>query len=215
MPFDVIKAKCAPYLKRGKPSHRPAMQNLSDYQIVQAYGAEYRGVVQYYLLAGDVWRLARLRWGAETSLLKTLAAKHKSTVSKMAARHKAKIPTRHGLRTCMEAHVQRDGKPPLVARFGGISLVRNNDAILTDRIPQQVPYPRKELIVRLRARHCELCGNKSTVQVHQVRKLASLGDPGTGPPRWAALMATMRRKTLIVCRTCHNVIHQQPVVNTA
>jgi hypothetical protein len=58
VPFDAIKAKCAPYLQCGKPSHRPAMHNLSDYQILQAYGAEYRGVVQYYLLAGDVWRLA-------------------------------------------------------------------------------------------------------------------------------------------------------------
>ena len=39
--------------------------------------AEYRGIVQYYLLAGDAWRLARLRWVAETSMLKTLAAKQK------------------------------------------------------------------------------------------------------------------------------------------
>ena len=31
---------------------------------------------EYHLLAGDVHRLNRLRWVMETSLLKTLAAKH-------------------------------------------------------------------------------------------------------------------------------------------
>ena len=58
--------------------------NLDDLPIISIYGAEYRGIVQYYLLAGDVWRLNRLRWAAETSMLKTLAAKHHSTVAKTA-----------------------------------------------------------------------------------------------------------------------------------
>ena len=93
VPRDVIKAKRAPYRRHGKPWHRTAMQNLDDYDIVRTYGAEYRGIVQYYLLAADVWRLDRLRWNAETSMLKTLAAKHQSTVAKIAAKHKAKIET--------------------------------------------------------------------------------------------------------------------------
>ena len=76
VPPDVIKAKCAPYRQHGKPWHRPQLQNLPDYDIVRIYGAEYRGVVNYYLLAQDVWRLHTLRWNAETSMLKTLAAKH-------------------------------------------------------------------------------------------------------------------------------------------
>jgi hypothetical protein len=74
VPLDVIKAKRAPYRRRGKPWHRPAMQNLDDYDIVKAYGAEYRGIVQYYLLATDVWRFTALRWDAQTSMLKTLGA---------------------------------------------------------------------------------------------------------------------------------------------
>ena len=66
-------------------------------------------------------------------MFKTLAAKHQSTVTKMAAKHKAKIETPHGLRTCYEARIERTGKQPLVARFGGIPLVRNKDAVLIDR----------------------------------------------------------------------------------
>src|SRR6266542_1639026 len=90
VPLEVIRAKRAPYRRHGKAWHRPAMQNLDDYDIVRGYGAEYRGIIQYYLLAGDVWRLKALRWDAQTSMLKTLAAKHKSSVKKMAARHRAK-----------------------------------------------------------------------------------------------------------------------------
>ena len=207
VPHEVIKAKRAPYLRRGKPWHRPAMQNLDDYQIVKTYAAEYRGVVQYYLLANDVWRLSALQWTAETSLLKTLAAKHQSTVSKMAARHRAKIHTPHGLHTCFEVRVERSGKPALVARFGGIPLVRNRNAVLVDRVPKPVAYPRKEVVARLLSGRCELCEEPGKVVVHQVRKLASLGEPGTGQPAWAALMARKRRKTLVVCRPCHDTIH--------
>ena len=90
MPPDVVKAQCARYRQQGKPWHRPRLQNLDDYDIVRIYGAEYRGVVNYYLLAQDVSRLHTLHWHALTSMLKTLAAKHKSTVTKMAARHRRK-----------------------------------------------------------------------------------------------------------------------------
>jgi len=38
VPRDVITAKCAPYLRRGKPEARTALQNLDDYDIVAAYG---------------------------------------------------------------------------------------------------------------------------------------------------------------------------------
>ncbi len=39
------------------------------------------------ILAQDVSRLGPLRWVMETSMLKTLAGKHKSTVMKMARRY--------------------------------------------------------------------------------------------------------------------------------
>src|SRR5712691_6119123 len=215
VPLDVIKAKRAPYRQRGKPWHRPALQNLDDYDIIQAYGAEYRGIVGYYMLARDVWRFNELEWYAKTSMLKTLGAKYQSTVTKMAARYKAKIKTPHGLRTCFEARIGRDGKPDLVARFGGIPLVQKKDAVLTDRVPARPPAPRKELLHRLHTRRCELCGDPAKVVVHQVRKLTSLGAPGPGQPAWAEKMAQIRRKTLVVCAPCHDAIHAQPVTKAA
>ena len=109
---------------------------MDDYTIVSIYGAEYRGIVQYYLLASDVYRLNRLNWVMETSMLKTLAGKHRSTVCKTAAKYKAKVDTPYGLRTCFEARIERTGgRKPLVARYGGIPLRPQKKAILRDHEP--------------------------------------------------------------------------------
>jgi group II intron reverse transcriptase/maturase len=215
VPRDVIKAKCAPYRQHGKPWHRPGLQNLDDYDIVRICGAEYRGVVNYYLLAQDAWRLDDLRWNAQTSMLKTLAAKHHSSVAAMAARYKAEATTADGPRACFEARRTRQGRKDLVARFGGIPLKQNRRAVITDPAPVPVHPPRRELVHRLRRRRCELCEQGATVAVHQVAALADLGRPGPGQPSWAALMTRMRRKTLIVCAACHEHIHATPVADAA
>ena len=215
VPRDVIKAKCAPYRQHGKPWHRPGLQNLDDYDIVRIYGAEYRGVVNYYLLAQDAWRLDDLRWTAQTSMLKTLAAKHRSSVAAMASLYKAEAATGDGPRACFEARRKRQGRKDLVARFGGIPLKQNRRAVIADPAPVPVHPPRKELVYRLRRRRCELCEQGATVAVHQVAALAGLGRPGSGQPAWAALMTRMRRKTLIVCAACHEHIHATPVADAA
>jgi group II intron reverse transcriptase/maturase len=214
VPASVVKAKSALYMSRGVPACRNPMVNEADYSIVGRFGAEYRGLVQYYLLAGDVFRLHRLRWVMETSMLKTLAGKHHSSVAKMAARYKAKIETPHGLRTCFEASLEREGKKPLVARFGGIPLKRQKTAVLSDRLVTGPVYPNKELIIRLLAGRCELCKRADTVQVHHVRNLAQLERLGPLPPRWARVMANRRRKSLVVCGDCHGLIHGEPVSDT-
>lgn len=193
-----------------------ACKTLDDYDIVKVVAAEYRGVVQYCRLAIDVRRLSALQWAAETSMLKTLASKHQSTVTKMAARHRATVQTPCGLRTCFEARVERDGKPALVARFGGIPLTRTRDAVLVDYVPRRVTYPCKELLIRLLAGRCELCERPAKVVVHQVRRLARLSQAGADQPVWAALMARKHRKTLVVCEPCHDdTIHGQHAAKTA
>jgi hypothetical protein len=133
----------------------------------------------------------------------------------MAARYKAKAITGHGPRTCFEARLKREGKKDLVARFGGIPLRQDRRAAIHDPAPARISYPRKELIRRLQRRLCELCEHGVTVAVHQVAALNELGRPGPGQPAWAALMAKMRRKTLIVCTSCHEYIHANPVAHAA
>jgi hypothetical protein len=148
-------------------------------------------------------------------MLRTLAAKHHSSVTKMAGRYKATIQTPDGPRRCFEARIKREGKKDLVARFGGMPLRRDKRAVITDPAPLPAHYPHKELVRRLRRRWCELCEQGTTVTVHQIAALADLRTPGPGQPAWAALMARMRRKTLIVCAACHDHIHATPVTHAA
>ncbi len=209
VPKEVIEQKCALYMQRGKPAQRAQLLDDSDYSIVSKYQAEYRGVVQYYLLAQNVVQFGKLKWVAETSLLKTLAGKHKSSVTAMARKYKATTETEYGPRKCLRVVVQRDkGKKPLVAQFGGIPLKRKHNAVLADHTPQFLMTNRSELLKRVLADECELCGSKERVEVHHIRKLADLEKPGRkGKPVWMKQMAMRRRKTLVVCRTCHESIH--------
>jgi group II intron reverse transcriptase/maturase len=207
VPKSVIASKCAPYLKRGKPAHRSALMNAPDRDIINTYGAEYRGIVQYYLLASDVYRLGKLHWVMETSLLKTLAGKHRSRVAKMAARYKATVDTPHGPHRCIQHTIERAGRKPLVTRFGGIPLRRDKRAFITERRTHPAAGRTKEIISRLLLGRCELCGANGHAQVHHVRSLADLDSPSQRGRPWVKAMVKKRRKTLVVCRDCHNTIH--------
>ncbi|MGB8386042.1 MAG: reverse transcriptase domain-containing protein [Dermatophilaceae bacterium] len=209
VPRDVIKAKSAPYLRRGQPAPRTQLVNDDDHTIISTYGAEYRGLVNYYLLAGDVWRLNRVCWVMTTSLLKTLACKHDSSVSKMAASYQATVLTRHGPRRCFQVSVERPDRKPLTATFGGLPLRRQRNAVLTDRKPAPATIRHKELILRLLNGRCEMCQHTGEVHVHHVAKLAHLTTPGQPQPAWAEVMAKRRRKTLVVCTSCHDSIHHR------
>jgi len=217
IPRDVIKTKSLPFLKHGKPERRPDLMNLTDSRIIGGYGAQWRGYLQYYLLAQDVWRLNRLQWVMLTSMLKTLAGKHRSTVSKMARTYQASVDTRHGPRVCFQTSVEREGRPPLVTRFGGIPLKRQKKAVLDDRLPAPMTGRRhgSELIARLRRGQCEICEQRADVHVHHISKLADLATTSGRPqPQWTQLMVRKRRKTLIVCPTCHDSIHDRQPANT-
>ena len=54
----------------------------------------------------------------------------------------------------------------------------------------------------------------STVS-RQVSTLVDLAPPGPTQPAWDHLMVKRRRKTLVVCTACHDVIHAHPVTNAA
>ena len=62
---------------------------------------------------------------------------------------------------------------------------------------------------RLKARICELCGSTDSehYEVHHINKLKNL----KGKELWEIAMIAKRRKTLVVCRTCHKMIHNQRV----
>lgn len=208
MPVSFVKDRCRFYMKRGKPTHRMERTYNTDYSIISQYQTEYRGYVQYYQLADNVMWLKQLHWVMRTSLLKTLAHKHKSSVAKMAHKYRAKVETAEGPRTCLEVTVPRVDKPPLIARFGGIPLKVNSMAMIQDRVLTRYSPERVEILQRLLAETCEVCGSTQNIEVHHIRKLADVNTVGRAPkPFWMHLMVSRQRKTLVLCRKCHDDLH--------
>ncbi|MCX5204072.1 hypothetical protein OG897_21790 [Streptomyces sp. NBC_00237] len=126
--------------------------------------------------------------GLRQSVERPRVRRRRSSVSKMAAKHKARIDTDHGPRVCFEARIERENRKPLVARFGGIPLYRQRSAKIADRRPTWVDYPHKELVTRLLADTCEICGHHGDVQVHHIRALADLAHAGWPPSDWTRVM---------------------------
>jgi hypothetical protein len=125
VPAAVARAKCEPYMRNGKPVHRPEMEHDSPYSIVRHYQQEYRGVVEYYQLAYNPYRFNRLKWimgprwpnaGAQVEPqpaagLEPLWVEHDNVLGYLPG--------------ASSKRVDRGGKQaPLIAHWGGISLAR-------------------------------------------------------------------------------------------
>lgn len=210
VPNDVIVERCRRYMRNGKAAHRPERLHDDDFSIVSQFGAEYRGFVQYYLLAFNARRLWKVHRVMRTSLLGTLANKHKTRIAPIYRQLRAKVIDRgRSLKALMVKRERGEGKAPLVATFGGISLAWKKEAILIDR-PPAVFGIRSEIVQRLLAQKCESCGTENgPFEVHHIRRLADLDRPGRRErPLWVKRMAARRRKTLVVCHRCHHDIHR-------
>jgi len=213
VPPDLLKKKCQKYQRNNKPIHRKELTNNTEYSIVAQYQSELRGFAEYYQLANDLHRLSSLKWIMEQSLAKTLATKLKVTVKKVYKKYGTSWMADGKTHKGLQITVLREGKKPLIAKWGGISLKRKLQAILNDQPPLFWPN-RSELEKRLLADTCELCGSKDRVEVHHIRALKDLEQKGRREkPLWAKVMSARKRKTLVVCWSCHRSIHAgQPVM---
>jgi len=212
LPKAVIQEQCQRYMKGNNPTHRPEMENDSVFTIISFYQSVYRGIAEYYRMAHNVYQLNKLKWIMETSLTKTLAAKLKLSVRKVYEKYHATLLVDHKPYKGLQTVIQREGKKPLIAQWGGIPLQRRMGLPLNDTLS---PYwdARTELVQRLLADTCELCGSHADIEVHHIRALKDLKRYGRPEkPAWVKTMAARRRKTLVVCRSCHKDIHQgQPL----
>lgn len=206
LPAEAIQRKAETYLEGGSPRHRPEMENDSDYTIIATYQAEYRGLVNYYRMAYNLREISKLRWVMETSLVKTLANKYKTSVAQIYRKYRATEKIGNKSYKVLRATVNRKNKPPLVATWGGIPLIWSIKAQLNDQ-PPRLWGGRTELERRLLAEECEYCGSTKNIEVHHIRALKDLNKhKGKEIPEWVKLMAARKRKTMVVCRNCHQDI---------
>ena len=199
------------YTRNRKPCHKGGYIELSDYEIVQTFGAQLRGLVNYYILADNIGKaLGRIRWVCMESVRKTLAAKHKIRQPSRTFRRYFRDGNYPDEWKHIQITIEREGKPPLMAKCGEMPLRKRPISYTKDTIPLPVIAGTKsELLTRLLKGECELCGRTTDLEAHHVNKLRNLRKRWQGrrqKPQWVQFMIARRRKTIVVCKACHQKI---------
>jgi RNA-directed DNA polymerase len=204
VPRDRVTAFCRRNgygnLEQRRADIRPQFLSSSDAEIIVAYNAEFRGFANYYALANGVKRsLGLLELMVTSSLFKTIANRHQTSVRKTSRR------LRTGSGYALE-HVIQD--EPRV--FGVWLLKHLRPRSWTDPVVDIVSTAlglarsRNDLVTRLNARLCEACGNRDgPFEVHHVRRLKDVQDKPVGLRRGVSRL----RKTTVLCRPCHVARH--------
>jgi group II intron reverse transcriptase/maturase len=212
IPRGLIHEKAARYQRKGTIVRERQLMEWSDASIIDTYQQRFRGLAEYYKFAVDRGDLCLVKHVMEVSPVKTLAQKLRLSVSNVYRKYRTtslvgdqeyavlqvRVPTRKGER---------------IFTWGAIPLktVKPGTATVEDRIPvEHWVNVRSDLIRRLQADACELCGSQEDCEVHHVRKLIEVKRRWAGrreKPTWVHKMIALRRKTLIVCRRCHVAIH--------
>ena len=192
-----------------KPIHRPELLNDSDYDIIARYQGEYRGLVQL-LRIGTKPCTARLRKVDDGNIAPQNPSRQEpnqrnersqASPRNQHRRQKARVQ-------CLKLTIPREGKKPLVATFGGLSLKRVKHPVIKDQVITPYPRMRSEIIERLLHDTCEVCGSKEHIEMHHIRKLADLNKEGRREkPLWMKIMISRKRKSIPLCRRCHDDIH--------
>lgn len=190
-----------------KSTHRKYLLKLDDLEIISTYNSEIRGFYEYYKYAHNVYKLNGMYNIMKYSWLKTLASKYRTKgVSHLLKKYNYKQGKAYGVffetakgtkfRTFHQDNFNR------VSTFPSYKDIWVNNP---DIHPHTVIYSsRNSLEKRILANTCEWCGiDEGQMEVHHVRKLKDL----KGKKKWEQLMISRMRKTLVMCVSCHDLLH--------
>jgi group II intron reverse transcriptase/maturase len=205
IPWDKIQMFAQTYgtVQNWRGQSRGNLAYLSELELLLLYNAEIRGFLGYYALADNLTKTAsNILWLTTASFLRTLADKHRSTLKQEAKRLK------RGPNHYVVTYTKDDGMTKeyeLVSSTRQLERKKVSFDTNLDGMPSERQYrTHTELGQRLRANECEWCGTRQgPIEVHHVRKLKNLA----GKSPWERVMIARRRKTLILCKTCHVNLH--------
>ena len=185
--------------ERWKAIHRGSLMNVPEVEIVRKFNSEIRGIYNFYRLAENATVLNDFYWIMSGSLLRTFAAKYKSTLKKIKAQY-----TRNKIFGVDYAN--NAGTQQCEFYHGGFK--KDDTALMgeVDVLPQHKRYERPNtLAARLKAGVCEFCDVKTEeIHMHHVKRLKDL----TGKSEFELLMMKRRRKSLALCPECFDLAHK-------
>lgn len=183
----------------GKPLPKMSYALLDDDQIIMMYGSIIRGLLNYYSFVDNYSKLSRVLYILKYSAALTLATKHRLSLKQVFRRYGDNLVV-----------IKNNSKGSAF----GVRLPVVDDWSRQPRRFMMGEIPRPDAVMkknwRLRTRSklgesCVICGIEHGVQMHHVRHVRKMGDrPPTGFNR---LLATLNRKQIPVCGSCHGKIH--------
>ncbi len=215
IPYGLIDERIKCYQQNGKVVSVPQMLQSTVPHILLTFQQRYRGLVQYYQYAVDLHKFGKLKYAMEIALVKTLAHKLRIKVSRVYRRYRTTMEVNGQSYRVLQTKVHT-GKKEVTFWWGAIPLKvqRIDHQPINDNREYfenfQYIENRSDLITRLCANECEICGAETECEVHHVRKLADLKERWRGKPNkplWVKKMIALQRKTLVVCPSCHRKIH--------
>lgn len=195
--FGVLEIK----MNKGKEvwkarEHRKSINN-DDLEILQKFNYTLRGFHNYYAIANNSSLLHSFKYIMQYSMYRTFAGKYKTSVAKIAQKYKINGEfTISYLNRKLEVKTQT---------FYNENFKRRRPVENTQLDIKSIIYHanRTSLIDRLKAEKCEICGEQGALDMHHVRKLKNLDGKGYADK----LMIARRRKTIALCRSCHQKTH--------
>ncbi|MPR13645.1 RNA-dependent DNA polymerase [Microvirga sp. M8] len=180
-------------------THRTELLHLDDIEIVKVYNAEFRGFAAYYALAFDVKRkLSKLGLLWSSSLFKTLAHKHRSSVRAIIDKVKVQ-PGVHVVRETV------NGKVIEVNVWKLADLKRKLIFENIDNIPRtsDLRLSRTSLAQRRAAERCTHCSTtQGPFHLHHTNPVRTIKRTGLDKLRQARA-----RKVISLCTPCHRLRH--------
>lgn len=183
-----------------KPEHRTQLKDHDDLEIISIYNAEIERFYNYYKLAKNVSVLTNFKYFMQYSMYKTFANKYKTSMSQIITRFN--IDGNFGVK-----YETKSG--PKIRFFYDKGFKKTelskDESTTIDVLPNTRIYNgRSSLVDRLLAGECEWCGaTGASIEMHHVRKLKDL----KGKAQWEQRMIARRRKTLALCKDCHDSLH--------
>lgn len=175
------------------------LKDNDDLEILDQYNSEVRGFRNYYRIANNAAHANSFGYIMQYSMFKTFATKYRTSMAKMIRRLRTgkhfgvSYKTKAGKAKTRLFYSEGYARKPMMKNSG------------VDVVPKTVMYSSKtSLMARLSARQCELCGKTDCdIEIHHVRKLKDLKGKGF----WEKFMIARKRKTLALCKECHDNLH--------
>lgn len=213
LPYEVMKrfiidnrfGKFVCDAQTGKPKlkaiHRPELMVDDELEILKFYNAKIKGIYNYYKMASNVCKMNGFNYICQLSFFRTLAGKYKTSCAKLYSN------PRYNKRANGSSHIGITYKNKFYEFFNGPFNVVKSGRYDKDVDIIKTGFKeigRSSLIQRLEAQQCEIDPtHPGPYEVHHIKKLKDL----KGKSFWEKMMISRKRKTIVLCRTCHHKLH--------